>query len=44
MCIITKDDVERIFIPGNELPANGGLWGSKTVKGEGRREADLVAA
>lgn len=31
MVIITSDGVERIFVPGNELKSNGGLWGSKPV-------------
>jgi len=31
MCVITEDGAERIFIPGNDLPYKGGLWGSKPV-------------
>lgn len=30
MCVITKDKVERIFIPGNELPR---FWEGKEVVG-----------
>lgn len=31
MVVITAGGTERVFIPGNELKANGGLWGSKPV-------------
>ncbi|KAK9897623.1 proteasome-domain-containing protein [Cystobasidium minutum MCA 4210] len=31
MVVITESGTERIFVPGNELKANGGLWGSKPV-------------
>jgi 20S proteasome subunit beta 1 len=36
MCVITKDQVERLFVPGNELPHLGGLWGSKPVVDSGK--------
>lgn len=32
MCVITKDRVERHFIPGNELPR---FWEGKEVVGKG---------
>lgn len=31
MCVITEAGADRIFIPGNELPHKGGLWGGKPV-------------
>jgi 20S proteasome subunit beta 1 len=30
MCVITEDNVERMFIPGNELPK---FWEGKDVLG-----------
>lgn len=40
MCIITEEGTERIFVPGNKLPYQGGLWGGKLVEGS---KADLAA-
>lgn len=31
MCVVTEKSAERLFIPGNELPHTGGLWGGKQV-------------
>ena len=31
MCVITEDNVERMFVPGNELPR---FWEGKEVLGE----------
>lgn len=31
MVIITEAGTERVFVPGNELKANGGLWHSKPL-------------
>lgn len=44
MCVITKDKVERHFIPGNELPR---FWEGKEVTGVeavGLNAADMVIA
>ena len=41
MCIITEKGTERIFVPGNELPYGGGLWGGKNVVGS--KAADFAA-
>lgn len=42
MCVITKDKVERHFIPGNELPR---FWEGKEVTGiEAVRKGVPIAA
>jgi 20S proteasome subunit beta 1 len=44
MVIITKEGTERIFVPGNELPYGGGLWGTKAVSGNKASDLAAVAA
>ena len=44
MVIITKEGTERIFVPGNELPYGGGLWGTKVVSGSKASDLAAVAA
>lgn len=43
MCVITEGGVERLFIPGNELPK---FWEGEEVLGKitGRAEVPAVAA
>lgn len=36
MCVITEDNVERMFIPGNELPK---FWEGKDVLGVSTNKA-----
>jgi len=38
MCVITEDKVERLFIPGNELPK---FWEGKEVLGAATKRATL---
>lgn len=41
MCVITKDKVERHFIPGNELPT---FWEGKEIVGQWSGKSVSVAA
>ncbi|KAI0660849.1 nucleophile aminohydrolase [Cubamyces menziesii] len=42
MCVITEDKVERLFVPGDQLPK---FWQGKEVLGtDSKKEADLAAA
>ena len=42
MCVITEDKVERLFIPGDQLPK---FWQGKEVLGtDSTRSADLAGA
>ena len=36
MCVITEDKVERLFVPGNELPR---FWEGKEVLGDSTKPA-----
>ena len=40
MCVITEEGVERLFIPGNELPK---FWeGEEVLLGAGKKRQDLA--
>lgn len=41
MCVITKDKVERHFIPGNELPR---FWEGLEIMGEKKQAAPFAVA
>ncbi|KAH9899734.1 nucleophile aminohydrolase [Cubamyces lactineus] len=41
MCVITEDKVERLFVPGDQLPK---FWQGKEVLGTDSKEAELAAA
>jgi 20S proteasome subunit beta 1 len=41
MCVITKDKVERHFIPGNELPR---FWEGLEIVGEKKSAAPFAVA
>ncbi|KAI0650602.1 nucleophile aminohydrolase [Trametes meyenii] len=41
MCVITEDKVERLFVPGDQLPK---FWQGKEVFGTDNKDADLAAA
>ncbi len=41
MCVITEDKVERLFVPGDQLPK---FWQGKEVLGTATKDADLAAA
>lgn len=41
MCVITEDKVERLFVPGDQLPK---FWQGKEVLGTSTNDADLAAA
>jgi 20S proteasome subunit beta 1 len=40
MCVITEDNVERLFVPGNELPK---FWEGYEVLGQAKKLADDIA-
>lgn len=40
MCVITEDGVERLFVPGNELPR---FWEGKEVIGSTSLKPDVVS-
>lgn len=44
MVIITESGTERVFIPGNELRADGGLWGSKQLQVDSATQRKLVVS
>ncbi|KAH9850724.1 20S proteasome subunit [Lenzites betulinus] len=41
MCVITEDKVERLFVPGDQLPK---FWQGKEVLGTETKDADLAGA
>lgn len=41
MCVITEDGVERLFVPGDQLPK---FWQGKEVLGSDTKSADLTSA
>ena len=41
MCVITEDGVERLFVPGDQLPK---FWQGKEVLGSDTKSADLASA
>ena len=42
MCVITEDKVERLFVPGDQLPK---FWQGKEVLGyDSKKDADVAAA
>lgn len=41
MCVITESGVERLFIPGNELPK---FWEGEEVLGKPLKRTDVGAA
>ncbi len=41
MCVITEDGVERLFVPGDQLPK---FWQGKEVLGSDIKSADLASA
>ena len=40
MCVITKDKVERHFVPGNELPK---FWEGKEIIGQAAKPVTVSA-
>jgi len=40
MCVITKDSVERLFVPGDQLPK---FWEGHEVLGAATKLASIVA-
>jgi 20S proteasome subunit beta 1 len=40
MCVITEEGVERLFVPGNELPK---FWEGTEVLGEATKKGSLPA-
>lgn len=40
MCVITKDKVERHFVPGNELPR---FWEGKEIISQGQKPVAVSA-
>lgn len=41
MCVITEDKVERLFVPGDQLPK---FWQGREVLGSDARSGDLAGA
>ena len=41
MCVITEDKVERLFVPGDQLPK---FWQGKEVLGTDHKDANLASA
>ena len=41
MCVITEDKVERLFVPGDQLPK---FWQGKEVLGSDHKDANLASA
>jgi 20S proteasome subunit beta 1 len=39
MCVITEDGVERLFVPGDQLPT---FWEGREVLGNPSTKADLA--
>ena len=41
MCVITEDKVERLFVPGDQLPK---FWQGKEILASNSKAADLASA